>query len=157
MGNKSIKELLTGFYEGTLTEEQEKRLIDYFSTEIIDDELKVEKEIIMFFSSQMNIQVSESLESKLENIMQTNSRPKHRLRRWIAVGSVAACLLVIIGIGVTLTREKRYMPTAAEEEQIKMAQEKLIYVSLKFNKGLDGFSVMETQMNKVDKLLNYKK
>lgn len=105
---EEIERLLAEFYEGNTTESQEEALRDYFRTTEVPEHLQRIKKF--FFSlnqgADRDVEVPAGLGDKLSRLIDEKAeeeqrffRPNKSRRNWRWIGSVAATILVIIGIG----------------------------------------------------------
>ncbi|MCL1932709.1 MAG: hypothetical protein FWF53_02700 [Candidatus Azobacteroides sp.] len=97
---KKIEELIDRFFEGQTTNEEERELYDFFSSENIPESLLPYRPIFAYFETGIK-------EESGHPIIIQSSRNK-RIRIW---ASIAASLLILISLGIYhFTREKDYNP-----------------------------------------------
>ncbi|NDV93729.1 hypothetical protein D0T84_02195 [Dysgonomonas sp. 521] len=174
MNTYDIKKLIEAFYLGETTAEEELRLLSYFQGEDVADELLDEKEVFLAMYKSETIDVPAGLESKLNNLIdglasqETTEAPLENTARrrslWLKAGSIAAGIAILVSAGVYFNSKADTTPPIAEgqsgtmskedEQKIKEAQEALILLSSKFNKGLDQLAVASENMDKTNEILN---
>lgn len=95
----NIMELLEKYYDGSTSLREEALLKDYFLYQSVPAELAADKELFMFFAAKDTCeQVDTSPELLLENFIKKNlNEPdKKAISIWPVIGSIAACLAVIL-------------------------------------------------------------
>lgn len=175
MNTDNIKKLIEAFYNGETTAEEELQLLSYFQGEDVAAELLEEKEVFLGMYKSEPVDVPAELESKLNNLIdglasqetvevpQVNTVGRRSL--WLKAGSIAAGIAILVTAGVYFNRKADHVtPPIAEgqsgtiskedEQKIKEAQEALILLSSKFNKGLDQLAVVSENMDKTNEILN---
>ncbi len=91
-----IKELLERYFEGTSTDADESQLREYFSSEHVDEELKVYRSIFAYLKREKG-QPSEPEKNTLERVAIIEAEIPLRPVKWWHIASVAAaCLLAFI-------------------------------------------------------------
>lgn len=127
MNTDQIKQLLSRYYEGSTTPDEEQRLADYFLSGDVDPELKAEQHF--FRQLYQPAPLPEGLEHRLGMLIdaceQTERNVSHRSRRitlrWM---SVAASVVVVIAASALLIPRLQQQGTSlAEEEGIYMPRE----------------------------------
>jgi hypothetical protein len=148
---KEIKELLSAYYAGMTTEEEEMRLKQYFDMHKDDmsDSLIEESRAYRAIHSPSAITMPKDFEKKLSDIIDAKAEEeKHFLRanrptfsrKWII--SIAASVLLIIATGIgtyliTDSREPEQQDTYQNPEQArKAATQALTDVSKTLNESL---------------------
>ena len=158
---EEIERLLAEFYEGNTTESQEEALRDYFRTTEVPEHLQKDKEIFLSLNqgADSDVEVPAGLGDKLSRLIDEKAeeeqrffRPNKSRRNWRWIGSVAATILVIIGIGYGVENLGKDVcpPTPQDtfsdpEEAYQVLQATLIEVSTNLNQGIA--QVKETQMD----------
>lgn len=104
--NKSeIRRLLDLYYEGCASESQERRLRDYFSGEVTDEEFADDR---LFFNALAaaddKIEVPEGLEQRLSQAIDSwqEAGRRFRLLTFRRSFSIAASVALLVGVGVML-------------------------------------------------------
>ena len=157
---EEIERLLAEFYEGNTNEQEEELLKEAFRTEEVPEHLQKDKKLFLsFFPGEVVDNVPAGLEDKLSRMIDEKAeeeqrffRPNKSRRNWRWIGSVAATILVIIGIGYGVENLGKDVcpPTPQDtfsdpEEAYQVLQATLIEVSTNLNQGIA--QVKETQMD----------
>ena len=161
LSGEELERLLAEFYEGNTTESQEEALRDYFRTTEVPEHLQKDKEIFLSLNqgADRDVEVPAGLGDKLSRLIDEKAeeeqrffRPNKSRRNWRWIGSVAATILVIIGIGYGVENLGKDVcpPTPQDtfsdpEEAYQVLQATLIEVSTNLNQGIA--QVKETQMD----------
>ena len=163
-----VEKLLTAFYEGNTSIEEEKALMHYFQTADVPKHLLAEKEIFLQLSTD-EPKVPKELEKKLSGLIDTwEQEEKEKLNiqsarkiNWKWVGSVAAGILLIFSIWTytDYNKPKAYTTSQVDtytkpEDAFKEAQRALTLVSRNLNKGMAQLEAAESKMKRVDDILN---
>jgi hypothetical protein len=138
MESQRIKILLNRYFDATSTVEEENELINYFTSGIVDDELKP---YIPMFSGLKELSADEEpgLEEELMNhILETETRQKGKTRRiWQTVTAVAASIMLAILAVNFYSNENKWNDTFSDPQQAYLeASKTLQFVAGKYNKGL---------------------
>lgn len=149
-----IKRLLTLYYEGATTEDEERCLTTFFCRNEVPEELSADKAL---FSSVGLVGASEMLpegferrmDIAIDRISEEESRKKFGQRRIKRYASIAAGLMLLIVASVIVFGEMSRNPYEVTDEKIAYAktQEALLKVSEKLNK-------VDRELAKADRLLN---
>lgn len=143
-----IKKLIALFYQGEASAEQEKELIEYFSQTDISEDLKEEQVILNAMFKKDLIEVPTALENRLIaqiDHLENCSKPSvfTLQKKWVWT-ALAASFALLIGISFLLTMNTSSQSSKnlsqTDIEKIQKAQEAIILVSKKYNKGLDQLS-----------------
>ena len=173
MNTTEIKKLIDVFYNGETSVEEEQLLLDYFNSENVAEELFEEKELFLHMYNTDPVDVPAGLESKLNNLIdelaseeteKVKLQPK-RKQMWARAGSIAAGVALLISAGVYFNKKANTItPPIAQggteiintedEQKIKEAQEALVLLSSKFNKGMDQLAVVSTNLDKTNEIIN---
>lgn len=176
MKTDEIRLLIEAFYNGETNAEEELILLDYFSSDDIAEELLDEKAPFFEIYRKEPIDVPSDLEFKLERLIdELDSKEKiqknastlkiKRVIGWTA--SAAACIAILISVAfyfnqkpditdpsIAGTPERIETLSSQDKENLKEAEEALILLSSKFNKGVDQLAVVSTNLDKTNELLN---
>lgn len=177
MNTSEIKKLLDTFYNGETNTGEEQILMDYFKGEDVAEELMDERDIFLGIYQADSIDVPSSLESKLNNLIDEleekgakGTKPlqtKRRLMTWI--GSAAASIAILISVGLYLNNRPETVvepplayqqdnnPEQLSEEDrkaVQEAEEALMLLSSKFNKGVKQMAVVSDNIEKTNEILN---
>ncbi|WP_291529578.1 hypothetical protein [Bacteroides sp. UBA939] len=157
---EEIERLLAEFYEGNTTESQEEILKDYFRTAEVPGNLHKDKEIFLSLYQDANqeVEVPAGLVDKLSLLIDKKAEEEQRFfirnkskRNWRWIGSIAATVLLLIGIGYgtgNLDKDICSPPrdTFSDPEQAyRVLQATLMEVSTNLNNGLS--EVEKTQLD----------
>eukprot|EP01107_Rhizomastix_libera_P012619 TRINITY_DN3202_c0_g1_i1.p1 TRINITY_DN3202_c0_g1~~TRINITY_DN3202_c0_g1_i1.p1 ORF type:complete len:187 (-),score=2.28 TRINITY_DN3202_c0_g1_i1:491-1051(-) len=175
MKTSEIKKLVEAFYNGETTIEEEKLLLSYFQGEDVAEELLKERDLFLDLYKSEPIDVPLHLEAKLDTLIdelaaketvKVELKPvskKKYILRW--AGSIAAGIAILITAGIYFNKQEKETtaPIAqtidktidkADEQKIKEAQEALVLLSSKFNKGMDQLALVSTNLDKTNEILN---
>ncbi|MCD7901930.1 MAG: hypothetical protein LUH22_19375 [Bacteroides sp.] len=146
---EEVENILLDFYDGKITESQETMLRDFFSTHDVPDYLEKEKRFFLSLHSLNQIPEPEGLEEKLIHLIDEKGsegikvlQRNHSRRDWRWISGVAAGILLILTLGVSLTilglRDSRPKDTFTDpREAYLVMQNALIEVSANLNNGID--------------------
>ena len=162
-----VEKLIEAFYEGNTSIEEEKALLHYFRTTDVPEHLLAEKEMFLQLTTN-NPQVPEELEKKLSGLIDTWEQEEQeklsikRVRKtnWIWVGGIAASIILIFSIWTytsynQLNTQNLQADTYSNpDEAFKEAQKALALVSKNLNKGMVQLESANSQIKKVDDILN---
>lgn len=162
-----VEKLIEAFYEGNTSIEEEKALLHYFRTADVPEHLLAEKEMFLQLTTN-NPQVPEELEKKLSGLIDTWEQEEQeelsikpvRKTNWIWVGGIAASIILIFSIWTytsynQLNTQNLQADTYTNpDEAFKEAQKALALVSKNLNKGIVQLESANSQIKKVDNILN---
>jgi uncharacterized protein YegJ (DUF2314 family) len=182
MKTNDIKILLEAFYNGATSADEDRALMDYFKGEDVAEELKDEQKIFLAMHGAEPVDVPLSLESKLNNLVdglageeskevsKVKLKPQDNRRimwTWIAGAAASVALLISAGIffnkPATVTPDKPVVTqqqpderemSEADKQALKEAEEALILLSSKFNKGMNQLAVVSSNIEKTNEILN---
>ncbi|MBN1791863.1 MAG: hypothetical protein JW830_15290 [Bacteroidales bacterium] len=148
MDINQVKLLLTKYFDGETTLEEERMLQGYFSDETeIPDELITYRQQFMLLSSsarteydtgKLDLRISEMIDN-LDAAMPEQGRSK-ALFRYLAAASIIL-MLGVSGILIYQARSNAVRDTYSDPQiAYQEAQRALMYVSQKMNKGIDPLS-----------------
>lgn len=165
-----INKILKDFYNGEATAEDEQTLLQYFNSNNVAEELLNEKEFFLeayyatseptpsALESKLNALIDELADSENKTARVINLKKKKKL---IWIGSIAASLILMIGIGHYFINTNRIDgPTIAktinndEQKQMEEAQKALVLLSSNFNKGIDQLSLVSENISKTNGILD---
>lgn len=162
MNVNEIEILLARYYDGKTSEAEEKELKRFFAEEDVPAHLQAERQFFMQLSIVASSAVPDELEAKLEGWIDqwdTHERRKQqqrkhtRLLHWQWIGSIAACVILLLSTGVYLYQyETHWAPhdtCATPEEAYAQAQKALIKLSASLNKGIDKMESMQETTEKI--------
>lgn len=181
MNTNDIKKLLDAFYNGETSADQERILMEYFNGEDVADDLKDEREIFLGIYQGESVEVPSSLESKLNNLIdelagkeakkETGAERKslnNRRTMWTWIGSAAAGVAILVSAGLFFNKPATETPdpivaqnqpgqtelSEADKEAVKEAEDALVLLSSKFNKGVNQLAVVSSNIDKTNDILN---
>jgi len=166
MDTGEIKKLIEAFYNGETSAEEEQILFDYFDGENVAEELLDERKIFLQMNEKDNIDIPSGLEARLDSLIdelaraeETKKQPKKK-QLWAWAGSVAAGIALLIFAGIHFSKEQNpVIPTVTvaeteDQQKIEEAQKALLLLSSNFNKGVDQLSLVSTNLDKANDILN---
>jgi len=160
MDINQIKLLLTKYFDGQTTLEEEKLLQGYFTGEAeIPDELVTYKQQFMLVSeSAHTLHDTGKLQQKISELIDNQTvtiQPIHRqklLYRYLVAASVIL-MIGVSGILIYQARNSRIKDTYTDPRlAYQEAQKALLYVSQKMNKGIEPLSNVNKLTAGTDKL-----
>ena len=156
---EEIERLLAGFYDGKTTEDEEEALKSYFETQDVPQQLLIDKKLFLSFHSFPYPEVPARLEDQLVKLIDANAAEerqiflKNRTRRnWKWVGSIAACLILLLGLsfGLLNFREKSPKDTFTDpQEAYRALHAALTEVSANLNNGIDQLAESREQIKEI--------
>ena len=134
-----IEKLLERFYNAETSEAEEQMLKDFFFNEEVPPHLQTEKEI---FIQLYTLDIPDGMDKRLDKLIdewdiseqRQSKRPSIHLLQWI--GSIAASLLLLIGMSWYLQAPQRQDTCATPEEAYIHAEKALLLFSEALNKGI---------------------
>lgn len=168
MNINDIKKQLSLYYNGETTDQEEKELIRFFTEEDVPDELRKEK---LFFSQlykRNEMEIPDGMDKRLESLIDSwentekRSRKVKRNKRFIKIewiGSIAASILILLGIGTYLYKPYNNVATSQDtcknpEEAYAQAQKALVLLSSTVNKGMEEMEYVSKTTTKVKEKVN---
>lgn len=160
-----VEKLVTAFYEGNTSVEEEKKLLHYFRTTNVPEHLLIEKDFFLKLATP-NPEVPENLKEKLIGQINTWSQEeKNKIRiksvrktnrHWIS--GIAAGILLILSIWAYVDHEQNSSLQADTytnpEDAYKETQKALLLISQNLNKGVTRLETVNNNMEKIDNILN---
>ena len=153
--------LLERFYNAETSEQEEQELKDFFRHGEVPPHLLAEKE--MFLQLQAS-DAPEGMEERLGNLIdqwelsEQKTQKKRRIFHLQWIGSIAASLLLVIGISLYLHEPQRKDTCATPEEAYAHAEKALVMFSEALNKGIRPMKNIEKTnghiRNQINKLNN---
>lgn len=142
-----INKLLTGFYDGKTTEEQEEMLREYFQRDDVPEQFLLDKKLFMAFRDMPETEVPSGLEDKLTQMIDRKYEEEKRFMvknktyptwRWLT--GIAASVMLLIGLGYGILNFQRYsgpQDTFTDpDEAYEVLQATLIEISSSLNNGM---------------------
>ena len=160
MKQEQIQKLLEKFYNGGTTLEEEKKLCDYFLSGKVPEPLAADREYFLAMANARNRKASSLLSASLEKLIDVHV-PETRVRRlhikpvlaWSL--SVAASLLILVGVYFAWMRQVPKDTFSDPQLAYQETQRILLYVSQQFNKGagqltrLDEINTPAREMSRI--------
>ena len=152
-----IERLLERFYNAETSEQEELELKDFFHHEEVPPHLLAEKE--MFLQLQAS-DAPEGMEERLGNqidqweLSEQKTQKKRRIFHLQWIGSIAASLLLVIGISLHFHEPQRKDTCATPEEAYAHAEKALVMFSEALNKGIRPIQDMEKTNENIRKQIN---
>ena len=152
-----IERLLERFYNAETSEREEQELKDFFHHEEVPRHLLAEKE--MFLQLQAS-DAPEGMEEHLGNLIdqwelsEQKTQKKRRIFHLQWIGSIAASLLLVIGISLHFHEPQRKDTCATPEEAYAHAEKALVMFSEALNKGIRPIQDMEKTNKNIRKQIN---
>lgn len=183
MKTNDIKILLEAFYNGETSADEDRILMEYFKGEDVAEELKDEQTVFLAMYEAEPVDVPLSLESKLDSLVdelagkestetvKVEMRPQtNRRMMWTWIGSAAAGVAILISAGIFFSKPTTAIPdepavaqqqqlgqtemSEADKQAVKEAEQALILLSSKFNKGVNQLAVVSSNIEKTNEILN---
>lgn len=182
MKTNDIKILLEAFYNGETNADEERLLTEYFKGQDVAEELKDEQAIFLAMYDAEPVDVPLSLESKLNSLIdeleeketretvKVEMKPRtNRRLMWTWIGSAAAGVAILISAGIFFNKSTATIPdgpvvaqqqpgqpemSEADKKAVKEAEDALVLLSSKFNKGVNQLAVVSSNIDKTNEILN---
>ncbi|MDR2139946.1 MAG: hypothetical protein LBP50_10420 [Tannerella sp.] len=150
--------LLKRFYEGRSTPDEERALRDYFlSASETDASLQADRQLFLALTG-AEIRMPEGLSGRLERaVEQLAATPARRTGwRWYAAGSVAATVLLCIGLFFPTREPPAPVADTFDDprEAAIVAGQALAFMSEELNRGLNRVADTDTEIGKIKQTVN---
>ena len=160
MKQEQVQKLLEKFYNGETTLEEEKKLRDYFLGGKVPETLAADREYFLAMAGYHDKKTSSSLTTSLENLVDAHTPETRESRLHIKPAlawslSVAASLLLLVGVYFTWVRQAPKDTYSDPQLAYRETQRVLLYVSQQFNKGagqltrLDEINTPAKEMSRI--------
>ena len=119
MKKEEIERLLTRYYDGLTTEQEEASLLRAFqSVEGLPEDLQAERALFLSLHAEPvgDRIVPDDLETEVEMLIDRKASASRRRRLWW--GSVAASVLLLIGLGLGIAEMRRPAVTVTPQDTI---------------------------------------
>lgn len=157
--------LLRKYYEGESTPEEEKLLLDYFSTESVPSYLQKEKELFLALYSKEESCIPDGLESRLSDCIdlwakQESIPVKQKKSVYLRWAAIAACLILAVSVTLFVSHQRTIQKNAelakleSNQEIYEQTKLALALVSNKLNAGIDQVQQTKSELDKANKILN---
>jgi hypothetical protein len=146
-----IESLITKFYAGETTLEEEAILRDYFKQEVVPEKFHDAREYFNFLIEEKELELDSSFDDKVLRAIESSDGKPATVKMWtVGISSAAAAILVflMIWIGTDLLQPREVYGTISDPSLAFHETQKLLsVVSKKMNKGLQP---AEKTVKKVD-------
>lgn len=152
-----IEKLLNRFYNAETSEKEEKELKDFFFKEEVPPHLQSEKEMFMQLQAP---DVPKGLEERLGNLIdqwdlsERQTPKKRRIFHLQWIGSIAASLLLFLGMNWYLHEPQRKDTCSTPEEAYAHAEKALVMFSEALNKGIRPIKNIEKTNESIHKQIS---
>ncbi len=158
MNIDDLRQQIDSFFDGSLSDIEERTLREYLATHEIPEELERERRIILSLVAG-EAQFPDGLEARMsayiDRLPDTKILPPsffHR-RKWIA--GIAAAVLLTTSVGLYIHRQTTPR-TLSEQEMLACieAQRALILVSQKLNQGIGQWEQTQAEIARANETVN---
>ncbi len=152
-----IERLLERFYNAETSEQEEQELKDFFRHGEVPPHLLPEKEMFLQLHAS---DTPKGMEERLDNLIdqwelsEQKTQKKRRIFHLQWIGSIAASLLLVIGISLYFLEPQREDTCATPEEAYAHAEKALVMFSEALNKGIRPIQDMEKTNENIRKQIN---
>lgn len=162
MNDKQIEQLLTAFYNGTTTEEEERKLNAFFMQGEVSERWRDEQKCVEALMDAEQVPIPQGLATRLESRIDTlaGSGKGYTLRKRILlwVGSAAAvALLCFCFYAYNIPRQPKqpFTDTFTDPHDAALAAGKaLAMMSVQLNKGVKQVNDAEKEIDNINRILN---
>jgi hypothetical protein len=169
---EDINDLLTVFYNGETTVNEECELRQYFENENVPPELQQEKAFFLsIFESSDEVIVPQSLEYQISRALDRLDFEKKKStvsnkKSWAWLSGIAASIALIFSVGIYHFNQNGNVNFAQNQQitesklsetdkhKIREAEAALIRISSKFNKGINQLAMVDMNLETMNKNLN---
>lgn len=157
MTTQELQKQIDSFFEGSLSEADELTLRDYLATHAVPPDMLEDKRIILALVPH-SPHIPAGLEGRLSSFIDHLPARKKAIRFtpvWRWVSGIAALVILASAAGLYLTRQPA-TPQLSEQEMYACAeaQQALILVSQKLNKGTRQLQEVQQEFIKTNNILN---
>ena len=156
MDAKTIEHWIERYFDADLSIDEERELVRVLATTEVPDHLERDKQLIISLhaaATEEHIAAMQRLSAQIDKWEAQESRPIRRqffTRLWRAA-SIAACTLLVIGVGLRFTRSSTPRDTFdTPEEAYAATYEALLALSSALNKGSDYVNMAMAVGEKVE-------
>jgi hypothetical protein len=165
-----IKKLITAFYNGDTTQEEETILQKFFDTKNISEKWNADRNLFYALHDPSEIKLPKGFSERLENnidryIKETghsNKVAKNRFKTGyllISAGSIAAAILLLTGIFIfhepSFSGDDMITDTYTDPREATVVAEKVLtLISVNLNKGFLPLEKTKKSIDKTNELLN---
>lgn len=162
MENDELIRLLDRYYRAETSDDEEKRLLDYFKNAAVPPQFEADKALMLSLHgiSEQDVPLPEGLEeriaSQIDRMDEATHRKRftiHKARIWVA--SIAAMLLIAVMVGiVTLRPVPRQDTFTSTQEAYAETKRALALFAAKLDKGMVAVQKVEQAHTSIEKQLN---
>ncbi len=162
MENDELIRLLDRYYRAETSDDEEKRLLDYFKNAAVPPQFEADKALLLSLHgiSEQDVPLPEGLEERIVSQIDTLDEATHRkrftmrkARIWVA--SIAAMLLIAVTVGiVTLRPVPRQDTFTSTQEAYAETKRALALFAAKLDKGMVAVQKVEQAHTSIEKQLN---
>ena len=155
-----IKLMLEKYWAGESTLEHEAQLSAYFTSQNVEEELKVYIPLFSFFNEEkkQSIHLEDKIMAKIESSTVTTSANTTKVIRlnWQRAVAIAASLLLVITIGFNTYRSQQQIKVAqldtfeSPEQALAQTKAALLYLSSRMNKGANKATLSISKTKSLD-------
>lgn len=152
-----IEKLLVRFYNAETSEQEEQELKDFFRHGEVPPHLLTEKEMFLQLHAS---DTPKGMEERLGNLIdqwelsEQKTQKKRRIFHLQWIGSIAASLLLIIGMSLYQQEPQQKDTCATPEEAYAHAEKALVMFSEALNKGIRPIQNIEKTNENIRKQIN---
>jgi len=162
---RKIEQLLTAFYEGITTPEEEEIIHDFFDCEAVSEKWQTDGVIFNALYEPTRIPLPDGfagrLETSIDNHMRTSAKQHANSiarKLFISILSTAAVILLCLGL-FFMPGKKTQTDFIADTytnpaEAAVVAEKTLLFISSKLNEGLVPLEKVKANVNKTYEILN---
>ena len=147
MESKEIKDLLQRYFDAETSMEEEKELMEYFSSGNVDDKFSEYTSLFRGISELSDTSDESGIEEDVMNYVLEQETRENTKNRWLwkaVTGIAASVLLFISGYMIYENQRSSYKDTFDDPSRAyAYAMQTLKYVSSEYNKGLVQLSNFE--------------
>lgn len=171
---ETIKKLISSFYEGETSREEEVLLFNYFSGTDVAEELLEEKELFLQVYEGEDIVAPAMMESQLVELVDRLARDEQKKKKPKQImfwAGVAASIAAIVSVSIYLnspTYRGDYSGIAKNEEfnesyvgiqqfteaEYTQAENAMLLLASNFSKGVEQLNDMSSKMGEAGDILN---
>lgn len=157
MTTQELRKQIDSFFESNLSEADEQALRDYLATHEVPQEFLAEKRIVLALVPH-TVEIPEGLEERLSSFIDRLPARKKAMRIapvWRWVSGIAAIVVLASAAALYFTRQPASPQLNAQEMYAcAEAQQALLLVSQKLNKGTQQWQQAQQEIIKTNRIIN---
>lgn len=118
----TVKQLLNLYYGGLASTDDERRLVEFFTTETdIPCELQDDRDVVLSLARLGEVRIPDGMADELSALaerLDRQERISRRGHRWVAATSVAASIAIIVSVIVFIARSSSTDPYEITDPQL---------------------------------------